>query len=303
MTHPALFWMGFHLLIALLLAIDLRFLSRKAQAITLKRALILSGFWISVALLFNLFIYFSLGAQSALQFFTGYLIEKSLSVDNLFLFLMIFLHFQIPAAYQRKILFWGILGALVFRIAFILAGSALIHQFHWMFYVFGAFLLFSGVKFLQQKPSRDDPTQGFLFRTLSRLFPVAIGDSQGRFFVRSDGKWKITSLFLALLMVECTDIILALDSIPAIFAITTDPFIVYTSNIFALLGLRALYFALSSSLNKLKYLKVGLATVLIFIGAKMLLADWAPIPLPVALAIILLILSITTVASLCKNRD
>jgi tellurite resistance protein TerC len=301
MTHPALFWIGFHLLIALLLAIDLRFFSRTARAITLKRALVLGGFWICVALLFNLFIYFSLGAQSALQFFTGYLVEKSLSVDNLFLFLMIFLHVHIPAAYQRKILFWGILGALIFRMAFILAGSALINQFHWMFYVFGAFLLFSGVKFLQQKQTRDDPTQGFLFRTLSRLFPVATGESQGRFFIRSQGKWKATPLFLALLMVECTDIIMALDSIPAIFAITTDPFLIYTSNIFALLGLRALYFALSSSLNKLKYLKAGLAAVLIFIGAKMLLADWVPISLPVTLAIIVIILGTTTLASLRKN--
>jgi tellurite resistance protein TerC len=221
-------------------------------------------------------------------------------VDNLFLFLMIFLHFQIPAAYQRKILFWGILGALVFRIAFILGGVALIHQFHWMFYVFGAFLLFSGIRFLQQKQQKDDPTKNLLFRALSRLFPVAKGDGEGHFFVRRQGKWKVTTLFLALLMIECTDIVFALDSIPAIFAITTDTFIIYTSNIFALLGLRALYGVLSSSLKKLKYLKSGLAAILIFIGAKMLVEDFVTISLPISLAVILAILGVTILASLRK---
>jgi tellurite resistance protein TerC len=302
MTHSAISWVGFHLLIALLLFIDLKFFSRKNQAIPFKGALILSGFWIFVALIFNLFVHIAFGIESALQFFTGYLIEKSLSVDNLFLFLIVFLHFQIPAVYQRKVLLGGIFGALVFRIAFILAGSALISQFHWMFYLFGAFLLFSGVKFLKAKQPLANPAQSILFRTLSRLLPVTAGESQGRFFVRDWGKWKATSLFLALLMVECTDILMALDSIPAIFAITTDPFIIYTSNIFALLGLRALYFVLAASLNKLKYLKTGLALLLIFIGAKMLIANWAPISLPITLAITLTILSVTTLASLRKNR-
>ncbi len=298
MAHSALFWIGFYLLIAVLLIIDLGFFHRKGQSIKLKQALILSAFWIAVALLFNLFVYFWFGPESALQFFTGYLIEKSLSVDNLFLFLLIFSHFQIPTVHQHKILMWGILGALVFRISLILVGVALIEQFHWMFYVFGAFLLFSGIKFLVQKEKVEDLSQGFFYRTLTRVLPVVKGDSKGHFFVQRKSKWKVTSLFLALLMIEGTDIVFALDSIPAIFAITTDTFIIYTSNIFAILGLRALYFALSASLNKLKYLKYGLAAILIFVGAKMLLSQFAPISLPVSLAVIAGILGVTTLFSI-----
>ncbi len=298
MAHAALFWIGFHVLIALLLVIDLGVFYRKGQALKSKEALLLSGFWIAVALLFNLFVYFWFGPESALQFFTGYLVEKSLSVDNLFLFLLIFSHFQIPAAHQHKILMWGILGALIFRISLILAGVALIEQFHWMFYVFGAFLLFSGIKFLAQKQEVKDLSQGFLYRSLSKMLPVAKGESHGKFFLQRKGKWKATSLFLALLMIEGTDIIFALDSIPAIFAITEDTFIIYTSNIFAILGLRALYFKLSSSLNKLKYLKFGLGAILIFVGAKMLLANFAPISLPVSLAVIAGILGVTTLFSI-----
>jgi tellurite resistance protein TerC len=293
MAHPIIFWGGFHLLIALLLAIDFKCFVQKRQAVKLKEALILSAFWIAIALLFNLFVYFSLGMKSALQFFTGYLIEKSLSVDNLLLFMVIFLRTGIPAADQRKILFWGILGALASRIFLILAGIALIDKFDWMFYVFGAFLLLSGVKFLEQNPSRN-----FLFRTLSRVLCVEEGRTEGYFFVRRQGKWKATSLFLALLMVECTDIIMALDSIPAIFSITVDPFIIYTSNVFAILGLRALYFAISTCLSKLKYLKVALRAILIFTGAKMLLNPWVQISLPASLAVIIVILCMAILASL-----
>jgi tellurite resistance protein TerC len=262
-----------------------------------KEACLLSAFWVAIALLFNLFIYFYFGSDWALQFFTGYLIEKSLSVDNLFLFLMIFAHFQTLAAYQRKILFWGILGVLFFRISLILTGVALIDEFHWMFYVFGVFLLLSGVNFMLQKDKVEDPSKSFLYRTFSKIFPVAKGDGGGHFFVRSQGKWKVTSLFLALLMIESTDIVLALDSVPAIFAVTTNPFIIYTSNIFAILGLRALYFVVASSLKKLRYFKYGLAAILVFVGIKMLLADVAPISLPVSLAVILMILGVTMLMS------
>jgi tellurite resistance protein TerC len=296
MAHPIIFWGGFHLLIALLLAIDFKFFIQKRQVMKLKEALILSAFWILIALLFNLFVYFSLGMKSALQFFTGYLIEKSLSVDNLLLFVVIFLRTGTPAADQRKILFWGILGALSFRIFLILSGIALIDKFDWMFYVFGAFLVLSGVKFLKQNPVRNS-----LFRMLSRVLSVEEGRAEGCFFVRRQGKWKATSLFLTLLMVECTDIIMALDSIPAIFSITVDPFIVYTSNVFAILGLRALYFVISTSLSKLKYLKVALTAILIFAGAKMLLKPCFEVSLPVSLAVIVIILCMAILASLRKS--
>jgi tellurite resistance protein TerC len=301
MEHPTAFWIGFHLLIAVLLAIDLIFFNRKNSEAGFKKACWLSAFWIAIALAFNLFVYFNLGRESALQFFTGYLVEKSLSLDNLFVFLLIFSHFQTPDAYQRKILFWGILGALVFRIAFILAGVALIEQFSWMLYLFGAILLISGIKFLLQKQKAENVTRGVLYRTISKMLPVAKTDGKGQFFLKEKGKSKVTLLFLALLMIECTDILMALDSIPAIFAITTDPFIIYTSNVFAILGLRALYFVLASGLKKLKYLKHGLAAILIFIGLKMMVGDFLLISLPVSLCVILGILGVTVLASIRRD--
>lgn len=302
MEHPAIFWVVFHLLIAILLVVDLKLFCRNDRKFRIKEAWLLSAFWIAVALLFNAFVYFYFGSESALQFFTGYLIEKSLSADNLFLFLVIFLHFQTPVADQHRILFWGIIGAIVLRISLILAGVVLIEQFQWMFYVFGGFLLISGMKFLLQKQKVKDPSQNLAFRLISRTFPIAKGDSQGQFFVRHKRQWKVTTLFLALLTIECTDIIMALDSIPAIFAITTDPFIIYTSNIFAVLGLRALYFVVSSSMRQLKYLKFGLAAILIFVGAKMLLADFLPISLLFSLSIILVILVVTILASVGERK-
>lgn len=298
MQHPISFWVGFHLLIAILLAIDLVFFNRGKSEASFKKSCWLSAFWIAIALAFNLFVYFRLGSVNALEFFTGYLVEKSLSIDNLFVFLLIFSHFRIPAVYQRKILYWGILGALVFRIAFILAGVALIEQFHWMLYFFGLLLLISGVKFLLQKQKAENVMQGMLYRTLSKILPLSKSDGGGQFFLKEKEKSKVTLLFLALLIIECTDIIMALDSIPAIFAITRDPFIIYTSNVFAILGLRSLYFVLASGLKKLKYLKHGLAAILIFIGIKMMIGDFAPISLPVSLFVILAILGITVLASI-----
>lgn len=268
-----------------------------------KKACWLSAFWIAIAIAFNLFVYFRMGSESALQFFTGYLIEKSLSVDNLFVFMLIFSHFRIPIAYQRKVLFWGILGALVFRVVFILAGVAIIERFHWMFYLFGVLLLFSGIKFLLEKQESKNITEGWLYRILSKMLSITKKESGGRFFVREKGKMKATLLFLALVMIESTDIVMALDSIPAIFAITTDVFIIYTSNVFAILGLRALYFVLVSGLKKLKYLKTGLAAILIFIGIKMLIEGFAPISLPVSLCIILTILVVTALVSFKKEKN
>lgn len=299
MEHSAQFWVGFHLIIALLIALDLGIFHRRDS---LRKSLISSVLWIVIALLFNLYVYFSSGFERALQFFTGYLIEKSLSLDNLFMFLMIFLNFHIPTAYQRKVLFWGIFGAVIFRLSLILAGIALIQRFHWMFYVFGAFLVLSGIKFLLRKKQDATPSRGFFFKALSRLLPIAEGDSKGHFFVRDHRAWKATSLLLALLTIEGMDIVFALDSIPAVFAITTDPFIVYTSNLLAILGLRSLYFVLSGILIKLKHLKVGLAALLIFIGSKMLLAPLFSIPLLLSLAVIVIILGVTVWLSVDRGR-
>ena len=302
MGHTAAFWIGFHLLILLLWVIDLCFVNRKQQIVDFKKACIMSGFWIFVALLFNLFIYFQMGPDSALQFFTGYLIEKSLSVDNLFLFLLTFSQLQIPAAYQYKVLFWGILGALVFRISLILAGVAMIEQFHWMFYIFGAFLIVSGLAFLLQRFKSWNFSAEFLFKKLGNIITVANDDQGGNFFVRHRGKWKATALFLALLKIECEDIIMALDSIPTVFAVTTDPFLIYTSNVFAILGLRSLYFVLVNSLKKLRYFKMGLAAILIFVGFKMLTREMMSISLPVSLGIIVAILGVTIAASLRPKK-
>ncbi len=295
------FWIGFHILIALLLIADLGIFHRKAHVIKFKEACLLSVFWIALALSFNLLIYILFGSEQALQFFTGYLIEKSLSVDNLFLFLLLFHYFRIERIYQHKILYWGIIGALIFRISLILLGVALIERFHWVFYLFGAFLLFSGVKFAIQT-EKQDPSKSLLLKFFKKIFPVAKKDSHQHFFVKEKEGWKVTTLFLALLMIESIDITFALDSIPAIFAITTNPFIVYTSNVFAILGLRSLYFLLASSLEKLRYFKFGLAAILIFIGLKMVLSGIIAISVMTSLLVILAILTVTTAASLLKQK-
>ncbi|MBS0649860.1 MAG: TerC family protein [Verrucomicrobia bacterium] len=302
MQHPYLFWIGFHLLIFILLFIDMGIFQKKVHAIRVKEALVLSGFWIAVALLFNGLIYYFRGPEAALQFFAGYLVEKSLSVDNLFVFLMIFTYFKVPPMYQHKVLYWGILGALVLRIVLILAGVGLIQKFHWIIYLLGAFLVFSGAKFALQKEQNLLPEQNWLVRLCKRFIPLSERKSLGQFFVVERGKWKMTYLFLVLVMIESTDVVFALDSIPAIFAITTDPFIVYTSNIFAILGLRSLYFALAHSLDKLKYFKFGLSAILVFIGAKMILAEIYPIQLMTALLVIIAILAATTVISLASDK-
>ena len=252
----------------------------------------------ALALIFNLFVYIFLGPEKALQFFTGYLIEKSLSVDNLFVFLTIFVHFRVSEELQHKVLFWGILGALVFRLCLILTGIALIDRFHWIFHLLGAFLMFTGIQFALQKQKGTDPADSWSYRFFKWALPFEPRKGKGDFFVKSNGKWKVTSLFIVLLLIETSDIIFSLDSIPAIFAITTDPFIVYTSNAFAVLGLRSLYFILAASLNKLKHYKLGLGAILVFVGFKMFLTDIYAISLPVSLAIIVVILVATTAFSL-----
>jgi tellurite resistance protein TerC len=285
----------FNVFVIAMLLLDLGIFQRRAHVIGIKEALGWSFFWIVLSLLFNLGLYFWQGEDTALQFLTGYLIEKSLSVDNLFVFLMLFMYFKVPQKYQHKVLFWGILGALALRGALIAVGVALISRFFWILYVFGVFLIITGVKMGFQKETVEvHPERNVVVRLLRKFIPVTSGYHDSKFFLKMDGKRYATLLFIVLVVVETTDLLFALDSIPAIFAITTDPFIVYTSNVFAILGLRALYFALAGLMNLFHYLKIGLAVVLSFVGMKMLLAHIFPIPISVALGVIggVLLLSI-----------
>ncbi len=295
-------WGGFLFIILFSLLLDFGVFQRKNHVVSLKEALIHTGYWVFISLAFNALIYFYLGSEAALQFFTGYLVEKSLSVDNLFVFLLIFTAFKVPAIYQHKILFWGILGAIFFRFTLIVIGIELITQFHWILYLLGAFLLFTGIKLVTKPEHKIRKEKSFLVAGFKKIFPVAHGDGKGKFFITERGQRKMTILFLVLLTIESTDIIFALDSIPAIFAITTDPFIVYTSNVFAVLGLRELYFLLHRSMEKLRFFRYGLALILCFVGAKLALADIYPISLIVSLSVILSILFGTALLSLTWGK-
>ena len=291
-------WIVFNVFVLGMLALDLGIFHRKAHAVSIKEASIWSTVWILLALIFNLGIYFVWGQEKALEFLTGYVIEKSLSVDNLFVFLMIFQYFATPAVYQHRILFWGIVGALFMRAIFIATGAALLEHFHWMIYVFGAFLIVTGIRMLLQGDEKLEPNKNPVVRLFQRWIPI-INEYRGQhFFARKDGKFHGTLLILVLVVIETTDVIFAVDSIPAIFAITRDPFIVYTSNVFAILGLRALYFMLAGVMEMFIYLKVGLSFVLCFVGAKMLLVDFYKIPIGVSLGIVAGILILSVVVSL-----
>ena len=294
---PAL-WIGFTAFVLGMLALDLGVFHRKAHAVSSREALVWTLVWVGLALVFNAGVYAWFGPERALEFLTGYLIEKALSVDNLFVFLVLFSYFAVPAPLQHRVLFWGILGALVMRAGFIIAGAALLQQFHWVIYVFGAFLVFTGIKLLAHREGEIHPERNPVLRLLRRLVP-AVSDYRGsKFAVKEAGRWYATPLLVVLVVVEATDVILAVDSIPAIFAITTDPFIVFTSNIFAILGLRALYFLLAGMIGKFQYLKVGLGLVLAFVGAKMLLAGQYKVPVLASLAVIVALLGGSIVASL-----
>ena len=295
-------WAGFNLFILAMLALDLGVFHRKSHEVSLKEAVTWSAVWVTLALLFNNGLYFFRGPDPAIEFFTGYLIEKSLSVDNIFVIALIFSYFAVPAVYQHRVLFWGILGALVMRAVFILVGSALLAAFHWILYVFGAFLLFTGVKMALMRDTEIHPEQNPVILLVRRLVPVTASYQEGHFFVRQAGRWAATPLFLVLAVVETTDLVFAVDSIPAIFAVTQDPFIVYTSNVFAILGLRSLYFLLAGVMGKFRYLKLGLSAVLVFVGIKMMLVDLYKIPSPVSLAVIAALLAVAIVASLVKSR-
>ncbi len=291
-------WFFFNLFVLGMLALDLGVFHKKAHEVKVKEALIWSGVWISLALTFNAGIYFWKGPQIALEFLTGYLIEKSLSVDNIFIFLMIFSFFKAPSILQHKVLFWGILGALVMRAALIIVGAKLIHDYHWIIYIFGAFLILTGIKMLIKQNEEIYPDQNPLVRLFKRLMPVTSDYHGDAFFIRQKNILTATPLFLVLLVVEFTDLIFAVDSIPAIFAVTNDPFIVYTSNVFAILGLRSLYFALAGVVGKFRFLKTGLSCVLMFVGIKMILAMSYKIPIGLSLGVIAGILAASVLASL-----
>jgi len=298
-----LLWVLFNIFILALLSIDLIVFNRKPHEISIREALIWSGIWIAIALLFNVGVYAWYGHESALQFFTGYLIEKSLSVDNLFVFLLLFTYFKVPPKYQHKVLYWGILGALIMRGAMILMGAALIAKFHWILYIFGAFLVVTGYRMAVKSVDEEvHPDRNIVVRFFKKIFPVTSGFHEERFFVRIDGKRYATLLFVVLIVVETTDLVFAVDSIPAIFAITTDPFIVYTSNVFAILGLRSLYFALAGMMDMFHYLRHGLAVVLMFVGVKMLVEPFFEIPILIALGVVIGVLGIAVVASVERAR-
>jgi len=291
-------WVGFNIFVLAMLALDLGVFHRNAHVVKMKEALIWSAVWIALALLFNVGVYFWRGAETALEFFTGYLIEKSLSVDNIFVFILIFSYFSVPAQYQHRVLFWGILGALFMRAILIAVGATLIATFHWIVYLFGGFLIITGIKMAMQKNTGIHPEKNPLVRLFKRFMPVTNTYHGGKFFISENGRRVATPLFIVLLMVEFTDLVFAVDSIPAIFAITKDPFIVYTSNVFAILGLRSLYFALAGVMNRFHYLKLGLALVLVFVGAKMMLVDVYKIPIAISLSVVAGILLISVLASL-----
>jgi tellurite resistance protein TerC len=295
-------WIGFNIFVLAMLTLDLGVFHRKAHTISIKEALTWSVVWIALAMIFNAGIYFFSGPEPALQFFTGYLIEKSLSVDNIFIFVLLFTYFSVPAAYQHRVLFWGVLGALVMRGIMIALGVVLLDTFHWIIYLFGAFLIFTGVRMAFQKEAAVHPERNPLLKLVRRIIPVTDDYEGDRFVVRRAGQVLATPLLLVLLVVETTDLIFALDSIPAIFSVTKDPFIVYTSNVFAILGLRSLYFVFANVMGRFSYLKLGLAVVLSFVGVKMVLADLYHIPTALSLAVIVVVLATAIIASVVRTR-
>ena len=306
-------WVGFNIFVLLMLALDLGVFHRKSHAVSMKEALTWTIVWISLSLLFNLGIYLYwdvmvpdssyTNGEAALAFLTGYLIEKSLSVDNIFVFILIFSFFAVPDQYQHRVLFWGILGALIMRGTLILVGSVLLETFHWIIYVFGAFLIFTGIRMARHQDEELNPDQNPIVKFFRRFMPVTENYEGDKFFIRRAGTLFATPLFLVLLVVESTDLVFAVDSIPAIFAVTRDPFIVYTSNVCAILGLRAMYFLLANVMHQFQYLKLGLSVVLTFIGVKMVIIDLYHIPVAVSLAVVASVLTISILASLWKTRQ
>jgi tellurite resistance protein TerC len=301
-ADETLLYIVFLAFVLAMLAVDLGVFNRKAHAISLKEAVFWSILWTVLALLFNLGIYLYAGTTPALEFFTGYLVERALSFDNIFVFVLIFSYFGVPSHYHHRALFWGVVGALVTRALFIGTGAALIARFEWILYIFGVILIVSGWKMMSDKDIEVHPDKNIFIRAARKVFPVVTGYESGRFFLRKDGILHCTSLFLVLLTIESTDIVFAVDSIPAVFGVTHDPFIVFSSNIFAILGLRATYFLLAGVMETFHYLSHGLSLVLIFIGLKMLLADFIHIPIGVSLGIVMGVLALAVIASLVRTQ-
>jgi tellurite resistance protein TerC len=298
-----LLWAGFILLILFLLAVDLVLVHKKDEVISTRQAIRWTFVWVGLALLFDGWIWWRFGSGKALEFLTGYLIEESLSVDNLFVFILLFNAFAVPVIYQHRVLFWGILTAIVLRAAMIVGGTALLTRFGWLIYVFGAFLVVTGVRLaLRKEDEEPHPEKSWAFRTLRRIVPSTSSYHGHAFFVREGGRWIATPLFLTLAMIELSDVVFALDSIPAIFGVTLDPFIVFTSNIFAILGLRSLFFAVARMMDRFAYLEYGLSAVLVFIGAKMLASRWVHVPALGSLAVVILLLGSAIAFSLWKSR-
>ncbi len=291
-------WGVFSLLILGMLALDLGIFRKDDHEVTLRESLLWTAVWIVLGLLFGVFVYLTMGLEAGLAYWAGYLIEKSLSMDNIFVFQVVFTYFAVPPRYRHKILFWGVVGALLMRALFIFAGVALLNAFHWLIYAFGGLLIFTGVRMVTEHGKSIEPDRNPIVRLFKRVLPVLPSYKDGRFFVREKGKLYATPLFLVLIVVESTDLLFAIDSIPAIMAITTDPFIIYTSNVFALLGLRALYFALAGLMQLFHYLNYGLSFILIFVGIKMLVSGVYKIPVWVALVVVVLTLAVSIFASL-----
>jgi tellurite resistance protein TerC len=297
----AVWWILFNIFILICLAFDLG-LHRKAHEISTREALIWSGVWIALALVFNVLLYFWRGHDAALAFLTGYLIERALSIDNIFVFYLIFSYFAVPPAYQHKVLFWGVFGAFVMRAAMILLGVVLIRQFHWVVYVFGVLLIVTGARMAISHETEVHPERNPVLRLVRRVVPMSHDYVEDHLFARIATRYVATPLFIVLVVVETTDLAFAIDSIPAILAITRDPFIVYTSNVFAILGLRALYFALAGVIPMFQYLHYGLAAILVFVGAKMVISDFYDISVGVSLAVVGVILAVSVVASVLSSR-
>ena len=300
----------FFIVVLIMICVDMFMLGRKGDSkVSTKEALIWSIIWITIAMLFNLWLYFYLGSkygeevatQKSLEFLTGYVLEKSLAVDNLFVFIMLFTYFKVPEIYQKRVLVYGIFGALILRSIMIVVGATLVSEFHWILYIFGAFLLFSGIKMFKSGEDSGDIENNFIIKFLRKNFKITDNYHGEKFFVKIDGKTWITPLFVVLIFIEFTDLIFAVDSIPAIFAVTTDPFIVYTSNIFAILGLRALYFILVDMADRFELLKYGLAIILMFIGVKLLIMEFFKIPILLSLGFVIGVLVISIIASIKKT--
>ncbi|HYC58045.1 MAG TPA: TerC family protein [Thermoanaerobaculia bacterium] len=295
-------WIIFSVFVLGMLALDLGVFNRKAHEVRVKEALLWSIVWVTLSLIFNWWIYHEFGTQKALEFLTGYLIEKALSVDNIFVFVILFASFAVPKMYQHRVLFWGVLGAIIMRAIFIGLGAALVSRFDWIMYLFGAILIYTGIKLMKEGEAEPHPEKNPIYKLGRRLMP-AVPEYHGKHFViMKDGRRYATPLLLVLIAIEATDVVFAVDSIPAIFAISRDPFIVYTSNIFAILGLRAMYFLLAGVIDKFHFLKYGLAVVLLFVGTKMVIAEWYHVPIGISLGVIASVLTLSILASVIWPR-